>query len=361
MNRGCTFEMPDGLLCRAPAMRGQSHCYWHDPSRLEEAAEARRLGGLHRRKATSVAAVYDFAGLRTVEGAQRLLETVALDTLSLDNSLARNRALIAAARVAPKLIETAEPRAEGQAPAPPLPLRQPAHLPAHIRADAQSDRLAPALWLGTRVSRFRSLVEHPLFSQIYGRIVNGESPMRIAAWVQSSVPADDPFGVGRITYPALWRRLYRFRDALPPSTIIQAGYINQFASAEASLDVLTEFDTLIRLQRARISRYAEQEVGLPGPREQVRREIETLGQLLARRLSVAIALGLHPGVVDPSRPLVVGGTTVQVNIGSPTPAARRYAELLAERPELVVTMTELFDRLDGVIEGTVVDGGARPP
>jgi hypothetical protein len=359
MNRGCAFEMPDGLLCRAPAMRGQTHCYWHDPSRVEEAAEARRLGGLHRRKATNVAAVYDFVGLRTVEGAQRLLETVALDTLSLDNSIARNRALIAAAQMAPKLIETAEPRPD-EVPAPPLTLRQPAHLPAHIRADAQNDRLAPALWLGTRINRFRSLVGHPLFSQMYGRIVNGESPMRIAAWVQASVPADDPLGVDRLSYPALWRRLYRFRDALPPSTIIQAGYINQFASAEASLDVLAEFDSLIRLQRDRVSRFAEKEVGLSTPHEQVRHEIDTLGQLLARRLSVAIALGLHPGVVDPSRPLVVGGTTVQVNIGSPTPEARRYAELLAERPELVASMTELFDRLDGVVEGNVISGGAGP-
>ncbi len=357
VNRGCTFEMPDGLACRAPAMRGQSHCYWHDPARLEEAADARRLGGLHRRRATSVATVYDFAGLRTVEGAQRLLETAALETFALDNSIARNRALIAAARMAPKLIESAEPRSD-EVPAAPLTLRQPSHLPPHIRADAQSDRLAPALWLGTRVRRFRPLIEHPLFSQIYGRMVNGESPMRIAAWVQASVPGDDPFGAARITYPALWRRLYRFRDALPPETVIAGGYINKFASAEASLDVLTEFDTLIRLQRDRVSRFAEKESGLSAPSEQVRREVETLGQLLARRLSVAIALGLHPGVVDPSRPLYVGGTTVEVNIGGPTPEARRYAELLAERPELVVSMTELFDRLDGVIEGSVVSGGA---
>ena len=357
VNRGCTFEMPDGIVCRAPAMRGQDHCYWHEPARLEEAADARRLGGLHRRKATSVATVYDFAGLRTVEGAQRLLETATLETIALDNSIARNRALIAAAKMAPQLIESAEPAAD-EVPAAPLTLRQPAHLPKHIRADAQSDRLAPALWLGTRVSRFRSLVEHPLFSRIYGRIVNGESPMRIAAWVQANVPADDPFGTDRMTYPALWRRLYRFRDALPPETVIVGGWINRFASAEASLDVLTEFDTVIRLQRARISRFAEKETGLPAPSEQVRREIETLGQLLARRLTVAIALGLHPGVVDPSRPLYVGGTTVQVNVGNPTPEARRFADLLEERPELVVSMTELFDRLDGVIEGSVVDGGA---
>jgi hypothetical protein len=359
VNRGCTFEMPDGLVCRAPAMRGQSHCYWHDPSRLEEATDARRLGGLHRRKATSVATVYDFAGLRTVEGAQRLLETAAIENLALENSIGRNRALIAAARMAPKLIENAELRAE-EVPAAPLALRQPSHLPEHIRADAQSDRLAPALWLGTRVRRFRSLIEHPLFSAIYGRMVNGESPMRIAAWVQASVPPDDPFGSSQITYAALWRRLYRFRDALPPETVIVGGYIDRFASAEASLNVLNEFDTVIRLQRARISKMAEKEAGLSAPQEQVRREIETLGQLLARRLSVAIALGLHPGVVDPSRPVYVGGTTVQVNVGAPTPEARRYAQLLEERPDLVVSMTELFDRLDGIVEGNAVGGSTEP-
>ena len=341
--------------CRAPAMRGQDRCYWHDPARLEETDDARRLGGLHRRKATSVAAVYDFAGLRTVEGAQRLLETAALETFALDNSIARNRALIAAAKMAPQLIEDAEPEPD-EAPAAPPPLRQPARLPKHIRDDAQSDRLAPALWLGTRVSRFRALVEHPLFSQIYGHIVNGQSPMRIAAWVQANVPADDPFGTDNLTYPALWRRLYRFRDALPPETVIVGGYINKFASAEASLDVLDEFDTLIRLQRARISRFAEREASLPTPQEQVRREIDTLGQLLQRRLTVAIALGLHPGGVDPSRPVYTGGTTVEVNIGGPTPEARRFAELLDERPELAGSMTELFDRLEGVIEGNVVDG-----
>ena len=340
-------------------MRGQNHCSLHDPDKAEEAAESRRIGGLHRRKARSVASIYDFSGLRTVEGAQRLLETAAIENLALENSIGRNRALIAAARMAPRLIESAEPIAD-EVQAPPLTLRQPSHLPEHIRADAQSDRLAPALWLGTRVRRFRSLIEHPLFSAIYGRMVNGESPMRIAAWVQASVRPDDPFGPGQITYPALWRRLYRFRDALPPETVIVGGYINKFASAEASLNVLNEFDTVIRLQRARISKFAEKETGLSAPLEQVRREIETLGQLLARRLSVAIALGLHPGVVDPSRPLYVGGTTVQVNVGGPTPEARRYAELLEERPDLVVSMTELFDRLDGIIEGNVVGDSTEP-
>jgi hypothetical protein len=77
--------MPDGLACRAPALRGKTVCYWHDPDKAEEAAESRRIGGLHRRKAKSVAIIYDFSGLRTVESAQRLLETAAIETLALEN------------------------------------------------------------------------------------------------------------------------------------------------------------------------------------------------------------------------------------------------------------------------------------
>jgi hypothetical protein len=104
----CSFVMPDGLWCRAPALRGKTLCYWHDPDKADEAAEARRIGGMHRRKARSVATIYDFAGLRTVESAQRLLETAAIETLALENSIARNRTLISAAAGAGKLIEAAD-------------------------------------------------------------------------------------------------------------------------------------------------------------------------------------------------------------------------------------------------------------
>jgi hypothetical protein len=46
--------------------------------------------------------------LRTVESAQRLLETAAIETLALENSIARNRTLISAAAGAGKLIEAGE-------------------------------------------------------------------------------------------------------------------------------------------------------------------------------------------------------------------------------------------------------------
>jgi hypothetical protein len=108
VNRGCTFEMLDGLLCQAPALRGKALCYWHEPDSSEAAQEARRVGGHHRRKAKSVATIYDFSGLRTIEGAQRLLETAALETLALENSISRNRTLITAAAGAGKLIEAGD-------------------------------------------------------------------------------------------------------------------------------------------------------------------------------------------------------------------------------------------------------------
>jgi hypothetical protein len=81
---------------------------WHDPDKAEEAAEARRIGGMHRRKAKSVATIYDFSGLRSIESAQRLLETAAVETLGLENSIQRNRTLIAAAAGAGKLIEAGD-------------------------------------------------------------------------------------------------------------------------------------------------------------------------------------------------------------------------------------------------------------
>jgi hypothetical protein len=108
VNRGCTYEMLDGLLCQAPALRGKTLCYWHEPDASDAAQEARRVGGHHRRKARSVATIYDFSGLRTVESAQRLLETAAIETLALENSIARNRALISAAAGAGKLIEAGD-------------------------------------------------------------------------------------------------------------------------------------------------------------------------------------------------------------------------------------------------------------
>ena len=105
VGRACSFEMPDGRACRAAPLRGEAFCFWHSPDTAEELTEARRMGGLHRRKKRTVATIYGFGGLRSIEDNQGLLETIAVETLGLENSIARNRALTAIVATGAKLVE----------------------------------------------------------------------------------------------------------------------------------------------------------------------------------------------------------------------------------------------------------------
>jgi hypothetical protein len=108
LGRASTYLMPSGRPCRATPLRDEPFCFWHSPETAEEAAEARRIGGLHRRKKKTVGAIYGFHGLRSVEDNQALLETAAVETLALENSIARNRALAGFAAVGAKLIEVGD-------------------------------------------------------------------------------------------------------------------------------------------------------------------------------------------------------------------------------------------------------------
>jgi hypothetical protein len=105
VGRACTYQMPDGRACRATPLRDEPFCFWHSPDTAEELTEARRMGGLHRRKKRTVATIYGFGGLRSIEDNQVLLETIAVETLGLENSIARNRALTAIVAAGAKLIE----------------------------------------------------------------------------------------------------------------------------------------------------------------------------------------------------------------------------------------------------------------
>ena len=106
--RNCAGVNESGERCRQAPMRDGEHCFWHSPEHAEEAAEARRLGGLRRRKEKVVSGSYDIEGLENVGQIRRLVEIAVLDTLALENSIARSRALIAAAGAAGKLLEVGE-------------------------------------------------------------------------------------------------------------------------------------------------------------------------------------------------------------------------------------------------------------
>jgi len=89
-------------------MLDDDFCFWHSPKYKEDADKARSLGGQRRRREHTVQAAYDFEGLETIPQIRRLLEVGVADTLSLENSIARSRALAYLAQVAVTLLEKGE-------------------------------------------------------------------------------------------------------------------------------------------------------------------------------------------------------------------------------------------------------------
>jgi hypothetical protein len=89
-------------------LRDRPYCFSHDPERAEEATEARRLGGLRRRKEGTIAVAYDLPGLETVAGIRRLLDIVVTDGVGLENGIARLRVLISTATAATNLLKVGE-------------------------------------------------------------------------------------------------------------------------------------------------------------------------------------------------------------------------------------------------------------
>lgn len=94
-----------GRACRAAALRGRPFCRMHDPEMAEAVAEARRLGGLRRRRETTLAQTYDLSGLGSPEEILRLLDIAAFDALGLENSVARVRTLVQISGTAIRLLE----------------------------------------------------------------------------------------------------------------------------------------------------------------------------------------------------------------------------------------------------------------
>jgi hypothetical protein len=104
----CTATTNEGKRCRAAAMRGESECFLHNPEKAEEAADARRLGGIRRKREKTLAGAYEITGLDTTESIRRLVFIATIDALGLDNSIARARVLLSAALAAAKLLEVGE-------------------------------------------------------------------------------------------------------------------------------------------------------------------------------------------------------------------------------------------------------------
>jgi hypothetical protein len=108
MRRRCGFPRSDGQPCQMAPLHERPYCFAHDPERAADAAEARRMGGLRRRKEGTIAVAYDLPGLDTVVGIRRLLDIVVTDGVGLDNGIPRLRVLISTAVAAMNLLKVGE-------------------------------------------------------------------------------------------------------------------------------------------------------------------------------------------------------------------------------------------------------------
>ena len=108
IKRTCKGISKDGGRCAARPMHDADFCFWHDPEHSDEAEQARKLGGQRRRREKITEGAYDLDELDNIPGIRRVVTIAMLDTLSLENSVNRNRTLIAGAMALAKLVEVGE-------------------------------------------------------------------------------------------------------------------------------------------------------------------------------------------------------------------------------------------------------------
>jgi hypothetical protein len=108
IKRRCGGTKPDGQACQMAPLHERPYCFAHDPDRASEAAKARRMGGLRRRKEGTIAVAYDLPGLDSVAGIRRLLDIVVTDSVGLENGIARLRVILATASAATALLKVGE-------------------------------------------------------------------------------------------------------------------------------------------------------------------------------------------------------------------------------------------------------------
>ena len=108
ISRTCRADNKDGGTCGAAPLQDGAFCYMHDPRHAQEMQDARRVGGLRRRRETTVSVAYEIDGVESVPQLRRVLEIVILDALGMDNTVARGRLLVSAVTAASKLTEIGE-------------------------------------------------------------------------------------------------------------------------------------------------------------------------------------------------------------------------------------------------------------
>ena len=103
--RFCEATNRYGEPCRQAPLTDSTTCFWHSPEHADEAAAARRMGGMRRRKEGAVAGAYDFDGIRSTQDLHRLLDIAAYDALAMEGSANRVRLIVSVVQAGGKLLE----------------------------------------------------------------------------------------------------------------------------------------------------------------------------------------------------------------------------------------------------------------
>ena len=106
--RQCIFHLSSGRQCKAAALKDSEFCWVHSPERSKERQEACRLGGLRRKRESTILSAYQFESLDSVDGIRRIVLIAVLDALSMENSMSRTRTLAYLAQVALRMLEVGE-------------------------------------------------------------------------------------------------------------------------------------------------------------------------------------------------------------------------------------------------------------
>ena len=106
--RQCIFHLSSGRQCKAAALKDSDLCWVHSPERSKERQEARRLGGLRRKRESTISSAYQFESLDSVDEIRRIVLIAVLDALSMENSMSRVRTLAYLAQVALRMLEVGE-------------------------------------------------------------------------------------------------------------------------------------------------------------------------------------------------------------------------------------------------------------
>ncbi len=108
ISRTCKAHNKDDGSCGAAPLQDGEYCYMHTPEHAEEMQEARRHGGLRKRREGTLQVVYDVEGMETVSQLRRILQIAVLEALLLANSPARNRVLLTSVLVGVKLLDVGD-------------------------------------------------------------------------------------------------------------------------------------------------------------------------------------------------------------------------------------------------------------